>query len=371
MTLMHAQKRGLEAAILAYLTAEGDRFARTVAAFKEEEKAAGGGDNDDNELVVSGEVLEKAWTSVLEQCEDIVLFDAVDSGDLVSVQLFQCIGVDTKAARLGIDRWSALYLASYNNRENIVQFFVQCGHDPEEGNRYGCSPLHVAAEEGHMGVVQYLVEQGADKNKTNNNGTTPVHIAAQNGHFTAVKCLLEHGAEVDKARNDGRTPLMAACLKGHVDVAEYLLDHGCDRERTDSQGWTALHWSLQGGSGGCKMMEVVQLLFRYGINLDARSNDGKLAIDYAIEFGYHDIADAFRAEEIRRRDHGFKRDRSTIPGTEENEAAKRPPVQLKDVGDDEEGGDDDDDDDEEDEEEEDDERVDVMKGVGKDAAGTR
>ena len=34
--------------------------------------------------------------------------------------------------------------------------------------------------------------------------------------------------------------------------------------------------------------------------------------------------DAIRAEEIRRRDHGFKRDRSTIEGTEKNEASKRP-----------------------------------------------
>jgi len=38
MPLTHAQKAGLEAAILAYLAAEGERFARTVAAFKEEAK---------------------------------------------------------------------------------------------------------------------------------------------------------------------------------------------------------------------------------------------------------------------------------------------------------------------------------------------
>ena len=31
-----------------------------------------------------------------------------------------------------------------------------------------------------------------------------------------------------------------------------------------------------------------------------------------------------RAEELRRRDHGFKRDRSTIEGTEEHAASKRP-----------------------------------------------
>ena len=60
MVLTHAQRTGLEAAILAYLTAEGGRFARTVAAFKEEAQQGGSGSAEDA-LVVDGAVLEKAW----------------------------------------------------------------------------------------------------------------------------------------------------------------------------------------------------------------------------------------------------------------------------------------------------------------------
>ena len=50
-------------------------------------------------------------------------------------------------------------------------------------------------------------------------------------------------------------------------------------------------------------------------------------LDFALvaPFGPHpDIIDTIEAEEIRRRDHGFKRDRSTIPCTERREAATRP-----------------------------------------------
>jgi len=71
--------------------------------------------------------------------------------------------------------------------------------------------------------------------------------------------------------------------------------------------------------------------------------------------GHHHIADAIRAEEIRRRDHGFKRDRSTIEGTEEHEAAKRPRVEEEAAAKQEEeseGDDDDDDDEDEDDDEE-------------------
>jgi len=82
---------------------------------------------------------------------------------------------------------------------------------------------------------------------------------------------------------------------------------------------TALHYAAHRGD-----IHVAQLLFRYGAKLDIMDNHGRTPADLATEYGHHHIADAIRAEEIRRRDHGFKRDRSTIPGTEEHEAAKRP-----------------------------------------------
>jgi len=139
---------------------------------------------------------------------------------------------------------------------------------------------------------------------------------------------------------------MAACFEGFADVAEYLLDQGCDRDFADNAGWTALHCAAEGG-----YLDVAQVLFRYGAKLDARSNAGETPADVAIRRGHHAFADAVRAEEIRRRDHGFKRDRSTIEGTEEHEAAKRPRVEeeAKQEEVDESDDDDDDDDDEDDE----------------------
>ena len=55
-----------------------------------------------------------------------------------------------------------------------------------------------------------------------------------------------------------------------------------------------------------------------------QSNDGETPADVATHFGHQAFADAVRDEEHRRRNHGFKRDRSTIEGTEEFAAAKRP-----------------------------------------------
>ena len=142
-------------------------------------------------------------------------------------------------------------------------------------------------------------------------------------------------------------------LDEHADVAEHLLDQGCDRDRTDDDGYTALHYAAW--SGG---LNVAQVLFRYGAKLDDRNKHGETPVDIATGSGHHALADAIRAEEIRRLNHGFKRDRSTIEGTEEHEASKRPRIEVvavaenDDEDDDDEDDDDDDDDDEDDDEEE-------------------
>ena len=85
-------------------------------------------------------------------------------------------------------------------------------------------------------------------------------------------------------------------------------------------GWCpALHWSACRGSLG-----VAQVLFRYGATLDVKDVDGLTPTDVAVRHGHGAFSDALRTEELRRRDHGFKRDRCTIVGTEEHAASTRP-----------------------------------------------
>jgi len=132
-------------------------------------------------------------------------------------------------------------------------------------------------------------------------------------------------------------------------LAEYLLEQGYDVDHANSNGYTTLHWAASRNH-----LEVVQLLLRFGAKLDLRNVDRRTPADLATIRGHHDVANAIRAEEIRRRDHGFKRDRSTIEGTEEHAASKRPRAEREAeeaaaaaAADESDDDDDDDDDDEE------------------------
>ena len=68
VVLTQTQQTGLNAAILAHLAAEeGGRFERMVAAFREEVQVGGGGGGEDA-LIVSGGVLEEAWSMCFNEC---------------------------------------------------------------------------------------------------------------------------------------------------------------------------------------------------------------------------------------------------------------------------------------------------------------
>ena len=130
-------------------------------------------------------------------------------------------------------------------------------------------------------MVQLLLEHGADKEKARDTGASPLWIAVAAGHLPVIQCLVElQGVDVDKATTDatGRlTPLHAAVLLDHIDVAVCLMQRGM-------------------------------------ADLNARNIIGQHPIDLAPNEA---MRQAIVNEEIRRRDHGFRRAVLPNPTAEE------------------------------------------------------
>ena len=191
-----------------------------------------------------------------------------------------------------------------------------------EVSGFGTQKLFDAIKAGDLARVQLFMWMGIDVAALRDDqGRQPLHCAVVHNQLEIVKYFVGLGHDKELCPSRGWTPLITACYNRHLSVAEYLLDEGCDRDSANNAGMTALHFAA---AGGC--LDVAQLLFRYGAKLDVRDINGRTPADIATHYGHPDIADAICIEEIRRRDHGFKRDRSTIPGTEEYVAATQPRI---------------------------------------------
>ncbi|KAG1678688.1 Transient receptor potential cation channel subfamily A member 1 [Nymphon striatum] len=144
------------------------------------------------------------------------------------------------------NRKTPLHLAAENGRTKIVNAIVKENAwiiDAEDDDKN--SPTHLAAINGHDRVIQYLIDGGAELQALNNQLWTPLDCAAAAGHEIAVQQLLDQDVPVDPHDADETTPLHLASARGHTGVMDILLQYGADIEDKDNQGRNALDYAIE------------------------------------------------------------------------------------------------------------------------------
>jgi hypothetical protein len=221
MALTQPQQTALEAAILAYLSAQGGRFARTAAAMAEEAQFTGG---KEVQTESGGEVLEKAWAPFVQNR----VFDtaiAITGGNLAEIQLHVWMGIDVEAQRYvaGGSAFTPLRFSALMGRLVMVKYFIALSFDMDAADdNNGLTALSVACLRGHVDVMEYLLDQGCDRDHADNNGYTAIHWAAIEGHFEAAQLLFRYGATLDARTNAGYTPADFATDNGHHHIADAI-----------------------------------------------------------------------------------------------------------------------------------------------------
>jgi len=136
----------------------------------------------------------------------------------------------------------------------------------------GCrEDLHKAALKGDIATVRRLLDGGADIDAQNSDSFTPLHLAALGGHLAVVRLLIEKGASMEATTRNGMTPLHVAAYRGQADVAEFLLEKGAN-PNARGEDWTPLHLAAEESGDSA---ETVEVLLRYGGEVDARLDDGQ------------------------------------------------------------------------------------------------
>ena len=148
--------------------------------------------------------------------------------------------------------------------------------------------LHNAAERGDVDKVKALLEGGMAPNTRNVLGETPLHKVRD--HNAVAAALVAAGGDVNAQDQDGDTPLHRAATGGHKTVGEFLLGKGAEVNISGFRGLTPLHLAALNHDGN----PLAQILLEGGARASARDDEGKTALDRAIDKGHNQTVEVLK-----------------------------------------------------------------------------
>jgi ankyrin repeat protein len=210
------------------------------------------------------------------------LFDAIDKRD--QNRLSRVVGESPRlAGARDADGVSAMLHARY--RDNLAAVETLLRANP---------PIDVfdAAGLGRTGRLRDLIASDSGLvGAYSADGFTPLHLAAFFGQAEPTRVLIHAGADVNAvSRNEMKVqPLHSAAAARRDEVARLLIDAGADVNAKQRHGYTPLHAAAENGD-----VELVDMLLDHGAAIDAKTDDRKLAADYADEAGHPMLAKRLR-----------------------------------------------------------------------------
>ena len=223
--------------------------------------------------------------------------------DIKKIKLLLDHGADVNA--VSKQGRSVLQLAALSDHSaEIVRLLLTKGANPKLVDKLGMSVLTAAALGNDTETVRLLIDSCEVNPSTPIALTgalaiiteTPLQAAAANGNVAVTKMLLAKGAKVDVASSrdklfqvkngsillGGLTPLMQAAPFGPPELVKALLDAGADVNLKDVRGMTPLMLAV---ATERQNPEIIKLLLAKGAAVQAKSELGESALDWARKIG--------------------------------------------------------------------------------------
>ena len=208
-------------------------------------------------------------------------YQAIRSGALTRVKslLDQDPALLTSRDEQGI---SPILAAIYNNQREVLGELIR---------RVSNLDIWEASATGHLLRVKELLDQDPSLlNAFSLDGFTPLGLAAFFGRKAILEELIRRGADVNITSNNTMKVQAIHSAVAQQDQAlalqmtEMLLKKGASVNATQSGGWTPLHEVAFHGE-----IKLVRLLLDWGADKTIKSDDGKTAIDMALQQGHTDV----------------------------------------------------------------------------------
>ncbi|KAI6219308.1 NFU1 iron-sulfur cluster scaffold-like protein, mitochondrial [Aphelenchoides fujianensis] len=221
-----------------------------------------------------------------------LMLAAMNGHDAATLMLLER-GSDINA-QIETNRNTALTLACFQGRTEVVRLLLKFGANVEHRAKTGLTPLMEAANGGYTDVGALLLKAGADPNASPvpTSRDTALTIAADKGHSTFVSMLLNQQAFIDVKNKKGCTPLFLACGNGHLETVKILVKRRADVDALDNRKTSPLVAAFR--KGFVKVVEfMVQHVNQFPNDLECARyynnlSDGDLAAkvkDYSTNAG--------------------------------------------------------------------------------------
>jgi ankyrin repeat protein len=137
-------------------------------------------------------------------------------------------------------------------------------------------------DEKQVAQLRKLIGLGHDVNQVDEQGNTPLHIACLKGYYHIAAVLLEHGALVNQLNSHRQTPMIYLFAGGNFDVNTTMLDllikYNANVEIADSDGDTVMHYAARLSHPGF----MTKVYRKCPPLLEARNNAGRSPLWIAV-----------------------------------------------------------------------------------------
>ena len=207
------------------------------------------------------------------------LFEAIRAGDAGKVRELLSSDSSLVNAR-NAQGLSAVLLSSYMGRKEIRDLLIERGANLE---------LQEAVAAGKLPLVKEFVDASPELAKGfSSDGFPFVALAAAFGHEDVVKYLYGNGADINAAATNGTgyNSLTGAVAGSHTSVAKWLVENGAAVNYRYARGHSPFLEAAANGN-----LEIVKTFVAHGVDIFARTDDGKSALTFAQERGHKELAE--------------------------------------------------------------------------------
>ncbi len=294
---------------------------------------------------------EKTSNTLSKETLD-AMYNAAQDGDLELVKsMIEKKGMDVNQ-RL-INQQTALIVATYNGQVDVAGYLLKKGADVSLRNKWNNAALHDTGLKDRVKLAHLLIKFGADVNQKGQNGYTPLHHACQEQNANVAKVFIDNGADVNARDDYGQPPIMIVSWNGNIEIMQALVDHGADVNFAGEDGYSVLHSLSRNGRNealsivlaknanvnradqmgmlpvhnavkyrhseaaallieNTKDINAVEsnfgntpfhiaaingditsskILMKAGARADIENNEGKIPLDYAVQYGHDDLVE--------------------------------------------------------------------------------